>query len=301
MEYREGRCPKCNETMQIPVGRDRIICMFCGQEFSVEEGREADDRAFMAELERFREHAGSFFQDMEKTVKGFQRNQYEGSFQQYLIAHQENLKTIRSAVLAASDRNHAVDEISEIFLQHGRAVMDAHKGKLGRESLQMTMNMYMVTYVLPALLSVDHGMLSDLAEEICRKWDASFKNSKIQAADYDSLKDGFRRKLCYITTAVCEGLEKPLDCYELRVLKSYRDGYLAASPEGEAMIARYYDMAPTIVKRVNRKKDSKKIYRHLYQTYIAPCIRLIEEGDNEGCLKKYEEMVEMLREAYMQE
>ena len=65
------------------------------------------------------------------------------------------------------------------------------------------------------------------------------------------------------------------------------------------MIARYYDMAPTIVKRVNRRKDSKKIYQRLYQEYICPCVRLIEEGNNEACLEKYEEMVEMLREKYM--
>ena len=45
MEYREGRCPKCNEVMQIPIGRDKIICMFCGQEFSVEEAREEEQAA----------------------------------------------------------------------------------------------------------------------------------------------------------------------------------------------------------------------------------------------------------------
>ncbi len=299
MEYREGRCPKCREVMQIPVDRERIICMFCGQEFSAQEGRTADEQAYETYLAQFKEHAGDFFTDMDKTVKGFQRNEYEGSFKQYLLTYQENLKIIRSVMLAATDRERAVDEISEIFLEHARGVMDAQKGKLGRESMQMTMNMYMVTYVLPAILSLDHGAFSDLPQEICQKWSTTFKNSNIQAAGYDSLKEGFRRKLCYITTAVCEGLQKPQDCYELQVLKSYRDGYLSGREQGDALIARYYDMAPTIVKRINKKKESRAIYEDLYRTYISPCIRLIEEGENEACLKKYEEMVEVLRRAYM--
>lgn len=299
MEYREGRCPGCREVMQIPIGRDRIICMFCGKEFSVEEVKKEEAQACEAGMARFREHAGAFFTDMEMTVKGFKRNEYEGSFSQYLVTHQENLKTIRNIMLAACDRTETADRIAEIFLEQGKAVMDAQKGKLGRESMQMTLNMYMVTYVLPSLLSVDTPLLSEVTDQICQKWAATFKNSNIQAADFNSLKDGFRRKLCYITTAVCEGLEKPQDCYELKVLKAYRDGYLAGSPEGETLIARYYDMAPTIVKRVNRRKDSKKIYQRLYQEYICPCVRLIEEGNNEACLEKYEEMVEMLREKYM--
>ena len=69
MEYREGRCPKCREVMQIPVGRERIICMFCGQEFSPEEGREADEHAYETYLAQFEAHADAFFADVEKTVK----------------------------------------------------------------------------------------------------------------------------------------------------------------------------------------------------------------------------------------
>ena len=152
MEYREGRCPGCREVMQIPIGRDRIICMFCGKEFSVEEVKKEEAQACEAGMARFREHAGAFFTDMEMTVKGFKRNEYEGSFSQYLVTHQENLKTIRNIMLAASDRTETADRIAEIFLEQGKAVMDAQKGKLGRESMQMTLNMYMVTYVLPSLL-----------------------------------------------------------------------------------------------------------------------------------------------------
>ncbi len=299
MEYKEGRCPKCGEAMQIPSGREKLICMFCGQEFSVLESREKEEAAYKEQLERFRERAGLLFHDMDKTIMGFQKDKYVGSFEQYLIAQQENLKLIRSAMLAAPDRERAASELSEIITGCAGELMDAHKGRLGKESAQMTLNMYTVTYVLPAILSIDNEQYADLADAVCEKWSIAFKNSKIQAAGYESLQSGFRRKLCYITTAVCEGMNKPADCYELKLLKNYRDGYLADMPDGEEVISQYYDIAPTIVKRINKQKDHATIYRSLYEAYISPCVRLIEEEKNDECREKYQEMVEMLRREYM--
>lgn len=298
MEYREGRCPKCNEVMQIPIGRDKIICMFCGQEFSVEEAREEEQAACREAIEHFRETAGSFFHNMEETAKGFHRNRYAESFENYCQRENENLKTINGIMKEAPDRAEAGKEVAEIIIGCAKEIMNGHKKKASREAFQMTLNMYMVTYVLPAILYTDAG-LADLTDCICRKWSAAFKKSNIQAATFDSLKEGFRRKLCYITTAVCESLHKPRDCYELQVLKAYRDNYLSTAPGGEALIAQYYDLAPTIVKRVNKQKEHETIYRELYDTYISPCVRLIEEGENEACREKYQEMVERLQAEYI--
>ena len=299
MEYREGRCPKCNEIMQIPIGRDKIICMFCGQEFSVEEAREEEQAACREAIEHFRETAGSFFHNMEETAKGFHRNRYAESFENYCQRENENLKTINGIMKEAPDRAKAGKEVAEIIIGCAKEIMNGHKKKASREAFQMTLNMYMVTYVLPSILHVENGSLSDLTDDICKGWSDTFPKSNIQAASYESLKDGFKRKLCYITTAVCESLHKPEDCYELNLLKAYRDDYLALSPDGEALIARYYDIAPTIVKRMNKEKDRKAIYRSLYENYISPCVRLIEEDRNEECRQKYSEMVEMLQTEYM--
>ena len=50
---------------------------------------------------------------------------------------------------------------------------------------------------------------------------------------------------------------------------------------------------------MNKEKDRKAIYRSLYENYISPCVRLIEEDRNEECRQKYSEMVEMLQTEYM--
>jgi len=273
--------------------------MFCGQEFSVAEVREEEQASCREALTHLRENVDSFFANLEETAKGFHRNRYEESFLNYYERENENLKTINGIMKEAPDRAEAAEEIAEIITDSAKRSMEGKKKRGNWDTLQMTMNMYMVTYVLPAILHVENGSLSDLTDEICKRWAETFKKSNIQAASFESLKEGFRRKLCYITTAVCESLHKPEDCYELNLLRSYRDEYLLKVPEGEDLVAQYYDIAPTIVKRMNKRENREEIYRNLYETYIRPCVCLIEEARNEECREKYSEMVEMLRSEYM--
>ena len=55
---------------------------------------------------------------------------------------------------------------------------------------------------------------------------------------------------CFITTACCETLGLDDDCFELAVLRRYRDQVLAKRPGGKADIARYYELAPLILARI---------------------------------------------------
>lgn len=48
----------------------------------------------------------------------------------------------------------------------------------------------------------------------------------------------------FITTACCEVLGLGYDCFELRILRRYRDPFLATRPGGAAAIARCYALAP---------------------------------------------------------
>lgn len=308
MEYKEGRCPYCNEVMQVPVEREKIICMFCGKEFSPkEEGAQqekeagqavepVDDSALFQELEA---GVAGFFADMEKTIGGFHRTRYEDSFRQYCIAHSQCLKAI-NGLLGKTYTEETGEKIGALFVESAVSVRDREKGKIKKENAQLNLNMLMVTFVLPAILELENGQAKDLADTICRVWSAHFKNSGIKSASYESIKSGFRTKLCYITTAVCESLHKPEDCYELTLLKNYRDGYLLSVPGGEELVEHYYDIAPTIVTRIGKSEASKETYHMIWENYLKPCVRLIEEAKNEECRQIYTDMVTVLHKKYME-
>ena len=60
----------------------------------------------------------------------------------------------------------------------------------------------------------------------------------------------------------------------------------------------YYDIAPTIVNRINAEKDSVNVYRSIYDSYISRCISQIESGELEECRSTYESMVNELTDKY---
>ena len=71
------------------------------------------------------------------------------------------------------------------------------------------------------------------------------------------------------------------------------------SDGGRKLVEEYYNIAPTIVKRINREKNADEIYRGIWNDYLSPCIRLIEEGRNEECREVYSQMVRRLEKDYM--
>lgn len=67
---------------------------------------------------------------------------------------------------------------------------------------------------------------------------------------------------------------------------------------GESIVQEYYNLAPTIVKHINKDKNRDKIYAGIWDRYLSPCITLIENGKNEECKELYIHMVRDLQKKY---
>ena len=61
----------------------------------------------------------------------------------------------------------------------------------------------------------------------------------------------------------------------------------------------YYDIAPTIVKRINKRTDRREVYESIWEQYLSPCIKLIEEDKNTECQEIYSQMVRELQKEYL--
>ena len=104
---------------------------------------------------------------------------------------------------------------------------------------------------------------------------------------------------CFITTAVCNSLKKSDDCYELSILRRFRDTWLSTQEKGDELIREYYNIAPAIVEVIDRLNDKKDIYIMIYERYIQPCIALIENKKERECMNLYKEMVHTLKQIYL--
>ena len=65
----------------------------------------------------------------------------------------------------------------------------------------------------------------------------------------------------------------PDDCFELRTLRRYRDETLAAMPGGNAAIAAYYLLAPSILDRLPRQDRVARLLSVYTRSCRAPARR----------------------------
>lgn len=101
---------------------------------------------------------------------------------------------------------------------------------------------------------------------------------------------------CFITTAICQYLGKPDDCFELTTLRNFRDNWLSLQPGGKEEIREYYDIAPQIVEKLALSDEKDLLYEKIRLEYIEPCLEDILQGHNEICRERYRTMVEELRQ-----
>lgn len=105
---------------------------------------------------------------------------------------------------------------------------------------------------------------------------------------------------CFLTTACCDLMGLPDDCDELTTLRSFRDNYLIKQLNGQALVALYYHVAPTIVKRINQDQNRNEILLGIYEI-ICECVSFIKSGDNRSALHIYSYMTEMLADRFYPE
>ena len=228
----------------------------------------------------------------------FKRLRYEAAFEAYLYENRTCLQELRDKMDTYDSPAKATERMSKAFVSKVKTQFAAADGKPPSWETQLALNMFTTSYVLPAMLSMDSSLMKQLAEEIAVCWRKAFKKSNISCATFQQLSEGFKSRPCYITTAICQSQRKPDDCYELQLLRSYRDGYLSLVPGGNELINQYYSMAPSIVNSINMKPGSHEIYDSIYKDHLLPCIRLIQEGKMEEAMKVYKAMAEKLYKEY---
>lgn len=106
---------------------------------------------------------------------------------------------------------------------------------------------------------------------------------------------------CFLTSACVDALGMEDDCYELTMLRNFRDGWLTAQDSGKSDISRYYELAPQVVESINKLANSKEIYSDIYKKLVKPCVKMIEEKRMNDTWNHYKEYSERLFSKYAKE
>ena len=232
-------------------------------------------------------------------IKDFKASSYKDAFDDLFRTYRPVLTHLEEVYLNTEDKERFIRDISEDFVAKVKQQYDEKTTKANKNTLVLDYNMLMTSFAIPCILEYRGESTEQLADALILTWNDTFTRYKIQKGRFSDIDGSFKRKLCYITTAVCDSLGKEDDCYELTTLRSFRDDYMMHSKVGSTLVREYYEMAPMLVMRMNSFRESKSIYHQIYEQFIQPCITYIEEKRYQDCQNKYREMVQELTSQYI--
>lgn len=310
MNFKEGKCPKCQGILHVPEDRDKIICMYCGEEITVSNilNQGNADITVTNEVERPADYEQLLQVGMDNLPKlllgfdnplvTFKKDRYEQFLKATYNSYEDTFEAIEKVYYSTNEKEKVIHDLALNLVSEAGKTIDALPKKGAKEQKLMDLNLCLAVYVIPIILEYKNKSLEVLADKILEEWKNKFPKTNVGKSDFENINKGFRKKLCYITTAVCETLGKGDDCYELTLLRNYRDHFLMNQSDGEEIISEYYDIAPTIVNRINKMTDSRDVYKSVWDNYLYPCVRLIEEDKNLECKVVYYKMVRDLQQEY---
>ena len=101
---------------------------------------------------------------------------------------------------------------------------------------------------------------------------------------------------CYLTSACMQHFQEDFDddCYELRVLRWFRDNFVSQDD-----IKHYYTVAPYIVNAINKEENVGLIYDYIYDNVVDYCVEQIVDGNYDSAYKRYKSSILTLEEQFV--
>ena len=103
---------------------------------------------------------------------------------------------------------------------------------------------------------------------------------------------------CFITTACVKAKGFSDDCFELSILRKYRDKLVKEDDNINKVVKGYYRTAPQLVEILNKQPNKQDIYEHIYNELVVKSIGFLIDGEYYKAVDQYKKVYEELIEKY---
>jgi hypothetical protein len=291
MNFISTECPHCGKELQIPEDSENIVCMYCAKPIDVKAllfhpaPESGSYQELMAEAESLLNE--DIFSKRIK-MRNLKSSTYPDEFQEYAALL---IPALRAYSLAATENQEAAEHFAEVLFNRFLKHIETEGIKKESDPRFFDIRYTIVVFTVPAILSYKTPAAEALADRFLEKWNEYYPKNKLGKSSFEAINGGFRKKLCFITTAVCTSIGKGDNCEELNTFRRFRDNWLAQTELGEAKINEYYLFAPMIVQAIERSSEKDAVYTDIWNEHLSPCLEMIQAGNLQKCAEKYENMV----------
>ncbi len=102
---------------------------------------------------------------------------------------------------------------------------------------------------------------------------------------------------CFITTACVKYAGMSDDCFELTIIRRFRDNYIHNLPNGNQLLEDYYKIAPLILKNILSSAEVNKVLSSLREK-VKLVVHLIQNNKHSEVMAIYDITLSELRDKY---
>ncbi len=298
----EGMCPKCGRLLQIPEELTEFSCLYCGARLNREALRQEqrNEADIKKDYDLYAAQALHAAVDWPDSMQRVTKTEFFSYFEHYYQESSPSFSALERWVLAQkTEQAQLLSQAAALLMEQIEAWFPTQKGwkhRAKRTELVERTKFTVAIFMVPTIRKCAPIIGDAFCEEFRALWLEKHPDSTFALASYQELADGFKKRpFCFITTAVCEFRGEADDCEMLTAFRAFRDGYLRHCPDGEALIAEYYNIAPGIVSRIQFCEDREKVYSELYQNDLLPCYQALQNHDPSQCRALYMRMMYKLQ------
>lgn len=302
----KGKCPNCGKALELPEELEEFSCLYCGSRMTMEnfvafnsKVQEAVD--WEADPEYVRLHLIDAVKKYPRYFEKIGRDTYVPAFEAYEKGNAQLLQMMDRVACGQTDNGKQwMTELCDTFIQELETEMtaDPRWKKAGKSTVLFENKLMLALFLTPLAKKLELQSAGLFCTELHRQWMLHWPKELWQPGDYQRIVDGYKKKrLCFITTAVCEQEGKPDNCEELTAFRAFRDSWLTEH-NGTELIREYYDVAPEIVVRMELCDDSADRCAEIRRRWLGPCYELLQAEKMEECRDVYVEMVRTLQHRY---
>ncbi len=295
---KSGFCRHCGNYLEIPAELTEFSCLYCGARMKAEELQKqerVDCLEAQASLEKVKKGLPEAVTGYLNVFRYLNAKSFPNHFRKYV---QENREVLEALPLAAQVPGAPLEELTEALIKALQAwSLREKKPARSRDSLLDDAKITICLLLIPALRSLEDPAGEAFCQLLHEKWMEAYPKKVFSLTSYEAIMSGFEsRKLCFITTAVCQIANKPDDCPELTAFRQFRDIYMKEHcPD---LIQQYYEIAPAIVTAIDYTDCPQRVYPRIWERYLSSCYEDLQNRNWERCLETYTQMVRALSRKY---
>ena len=302
----KGNCPHCGKPLEIPAELEEFSCLYCGERMPTQRLTAPEKQTECSEEDRryLREKLAAAALNYPDYFKKLSKKDFFPAFETYETENRAVFERLEAcAPENDAERAEMLRSVCGDLMDDIAAGMEADPRwakKHSRSEVLFEKKVVLAIFMTPALRKQELSVADPFCQTLHGVWMERYPKEQWTPGNYETLIGGFKKfKFCFITTATCVHEGKPDDCAELTAFRAFRDGWLRAQPEGEALIREYYDIAPAIVACVEYCDDPDARYDEIRRRWLEPCYRALQERRPAECLAAYRDMVSVLKEKYL--